>query len=227
MTRHEFKCALCDESKVHESSLTTGNGIDTDGRKLCFECCGKRDRRTMIEVGHSRNLPLYLCGEKGKAEVTNWPGTLRFPVYFQRASRHNLARVRHDVWFVGPDRHVWHGVQYGNWSQVCHAVERTRFRKPQLKARQAQVTTKLSCTFTDITPQEPIMAIRRMTKEEKRIEVAVEAAFRKVGSNRQFKIFDLAKISNAGNVAAKAGQDIEAAVAKACDQFEIKEPDLT
>ena len=66
------------------------------------------------------------------------------------------------------------------------------------------------------------MAIRRLTKEEKRIEAAVAAAFRKVGSNRQFNIFDLAKINNAGNAAAKAGQDIEAAVAAACDQIEIK-----
>lgn len=66
------------------------------------------------------------------------------------------------------------------------------------------------------------MAIRRMTKAEKLIEAAVDAAFKKFGSNRQFNIFDLAKIRNAGNAAAKAGQDIEAAVSAACDQYEVK-----
>lgn len=66
------------------------------------------------------------------------------------------------------------------------------------------------------------MAIRRLTKEEKRIQAAVEAAFKKIGNNRQFGIFDLAKINNAGNAAGKAGQDIEAAVSAACDQYEVK-----
>lgn len=59
----------------------------------------------------------------------------------------------------------------------------------------------------------------RKTKEEKRIE----AAFNKVGNRRQFNIFDLNKIHDAGVAAGKAGEDIEAAVSKACDQYEIKE----
>lgn len=49
------------------------------------------------------------------------------------------------------------------------------------------------------------MAIRRMTMAEKRIEKAVADAFKKHGSGFQFNIFDLAKINNAGNAAAKAG----------------------
>jgi len=63
----------------------------------------------------------------------------------------------------------------------------------------------------------------RKTKEEKRIEAAVDAAFSKVGNRRQFNIFDLSKIQAAGVAAGKAGEDIEAAVSKACDQYEIKE----
>jgi len=66
------------------------------------------------------------------------------------------------------------------------------------------------------------MAIRRLTKAEKQVQAAVEAAFKKHGTNRQFNIFDLAKINNAGNAAAKAGQDIDAAVLAACEQYEIK-----
>lgn len=62
----------------------------------------------------------------------------------------------------------------------------------------------------------------RRSKEDVRIERAVDAAFLKVGSNRQFGIFDLSKIMAAGTAAAKAGQDIEAAVSAACDQYEHK-----
>ena len=60
----------------------------------------------------------------------------------------------------------------------------------------------------------------RMTKQEKIIEKAAEAAFHKVGSNRQFSIFDLSKIQAAGVEAGKAGKDIEAAVSAACDIYE-------
>ena len=66
------------------------------------------------------------------------------------------------------------------------------------------------------------MAIRRMTKEEKRIEKTVADSFRKHGSGFQFNIFDLAKINNAGNAAAKAGQDVDAAIIAAIAQYRIK-----
>lgn len=62
----------------------------------------------------------------------------------------------------------------------------------------------------------------RQTKEEKRIEKAVEAAFNKFGKNRQFNIMDLGKIHAAGEKAAKDGGDIEEAVRQACDQYEAK-----
>ena len=26
----------------------------------------------------------------------------------------------YDVWFIGPDGKEWHGVQYGDLTQVCH-----------------------------------------------------------------------------------------------------------
>lgn len=61
----------------------------------------------------------------------------------------------------------------------------------------------------------------RKTNEEKRIEAAVNAAFYKHGDCRQFSIMDLGKIRNAGIAAGKAGQDIDAAVAAACDQYEV------
>lgn len=62
----------------------------------------------------------------------------------------------------------------------------------------------------------------RMTKEEKRIHTAVGVAFNRIGNRRQFNMMDLPKIMDAGMAAGMNGQDIEAAVSAACDQYEIK-----
>jgi hypothetical protein len=59
----------------------------------------------------------------------------------------------------------------------------------------------------------------RKTKEEKRIESESEAAFKKHGSGIEFDIFDLSKISKAGEDAGKAGEDIEAAVIAAIEKY--------
>lgn len=65
----------------------------------------------------------------------------------------------------------------------------------------------------------------RMTKREKQIEAAVTHAFNKHGTNVQFDIMDLGKISAAGKAA--AGNDpktidttaIEQAVEAACHKY--------
>lgn len=101
------------------SSFTTGYGVMPDGKKHCYDCCGEMDREFMVREG---KMVLYLTDR----EVTNWPGTLKFKCYHKREGRHNIARVRYDVWFNGPDEHgnmtgaKWWGVQYGNFTQICH-----------------------------------------------------------------------------------------------------------
>ena len=71
------------------------------------------------------------------------------------------------------------------------------------------------------------MAGKRKSKREKQVEAAVEAAFNKVGKNRQFNMMDLGKINAAGVKAAGTEGDvdvakIEEAVKLACDQYEVK-----
>jgi len=61
----------------------------------------------------------------------------------------------------------------------------------------------------------------RKSKEEKRMEAAVSAAFNQHGSNIQFSIMDLPKIHAAGMAAGRAGQDIEAAVIEAIGKYRI------
>jgi hypothetical protein len=60
-------------------------------------------------------IALYYTGD----EVINWPGTLRIPVDYSSAGRHNIAGTRTDVWFRFGGAE-WHGVTYGEMTQIVH-----------------------------------------------------------------------------------------------------------
>jgi len=93
----------------------TGYGLTNDGWRVCYFCCGQRDKAKMIAEGRA---VLYLtreCKTTGGNcwRVTNWPGSLAFPAT-ARKGRHNIAGTRHDAWFTGPDGFIWHGVNIGD-----------------------------------------------------------------------------------------------------------------
>ena len=91
---------------------TTGYGRDARGKKHCYACCAEMEKARMIETGRAT---LYLSGNK----IADWPGTLSFPCRVKRGA-HNIARYRYDAWFTGPDGKPWHGVQYGDNTQIIH-----------------------------------------------------------------------------------------------------------
>lgn len=102
------------------SGITTGSATLPNGDHVCFACCGIRDRKTMIETGHSKQLPLYLSN----GMASNWPGTLKFPVYGLKTIRtagFSGSAKRTIGWFNGPDGFVWYGFQQGDWNQIFHA----------------------------------------------------------------------------------------------------------
>ena len=115
-----------------EGEITGNYGLTAEGDKVCLDCCAYRDKGEMIETGRA---VLYLTIDAGKWErsmygsgrkyetrtgkITNWPGTLEFRGSVKRG-RHNIASVRYDVWFRGPDGFFWHGVQYGDYTQLVH-----------------------------------------------------------------------------------------------------------
>lgn len=117
-----FDCTRCGQHIEHTDTLTTGYGTNAQGEKVCFVCCGILDKAKMHDTGKATgylvkttdqsNLPLW--------KVTNWPGTLSYTVKYQRKGHHNIARTRQDVWFEDEHGHNWHGVQYGNMTQLCH-----------------------------------------------------------------------------------------------------------
>jgi hypothetical protein len=113
-----YKCADCG-GRITTNPLACGGvgyGVDSKGRKICYDCCGKRDCAEMIETGR---FSLYLSVRDGKPIVTNWPGSLVFSVSFIRKGRHNWAGTREDVWFTGPDGRNWWGVCIGGNSTIC------------------------------------------------------------------------------------------------------------
>lgn len=83
------------------------------GKKYCYECCAELDREFMLK---NSKITLYLT----EKYVTNWPGTLKFEISTVKDGFHNIARTRTDVWFIGPDNHVWWGVNYGDFSQILY-----------------------------------------------------------------------------------------------------------
>lgn len=96
--------------------IGTGYGRDAaDGRTYCYACCADRERARMVESGRAT---LYLS--TATREITDWPGMLRFRALSIRKGRHNIARTRYDVGFVGPDGQPWHGVQYGDNTEIIH-----------------------------------------------------------------------------------------------------------
>ena len=120
-------CFRCGGDFIKNYDFDTGYGIDRNGHKICFKCCGEIDRQELdsLEIG-GKGVIHYLTsktevldwGKKTTYEVSNWPGSMRFNV-FCKEGRHNFAGVRRDVWFSYNGKN-FHGVQYGNNSELCY-----------------------------------------------------------------------------------------------------------
>lgn len=122
----EFRCDVCNQYKPTDTGhCGTGYATNDAGEFICYQCCADLDRKQMQEGGNSRSIPLYLTHEPFQGRklvdgvITNWPGTLRFTARVKKG-QHNIAGSRYDAWFNGPDGHVWHGVLYGENTQIIH-----------------------------------------------------------------------------------------------------------
>jgi len=102
----------CGHTSTPTTGCGTGYGTDNKGKTACYECCAIHDKNRMRETGR---ITLYLCDK----EVTNWPGTLHFPIRHTRESRHNWGLIRRDFWFTCAGE-SWHGYQIGENTQIAH-----------------------------------------------------------------------------------------------------------
>ena len=119
-TENVFTCAKCGKSKPVQTSGGTGYAeYPNIAGKVCYQCCGELDRASMIDTGKAC---LYLTQDNSGhlGAVSNWPGTLSFPLIRYHIGRHNIAGKRYDVWFRGPNNTLWHGTTYGDNTQICH-----------------------------------------------------------------------------------------------------------
>lgn len=89
----------------------TGYGLDTQDNRSCYACCARQDIADMREHGA---ITLYLTGDRSR--VTNWPGSLSFPVLdvVKHAHGGGFGAQRTDCDFIGPDGMLWHGVNRGD-----------------------------------------------------------------------------------------------------------------
>jgi len=120
---NQKKCADCGKRlpKPPHTGPTGYAVVTATGKHICYACGAKRSMIELRASGHSKILPLCLTiSHEVPIEVSNWPGTLRFKVLEFHRGRHNIAGTRIDVRFNGPDGHRWHGVQYGEWTQIVH-----------------------------------------------------------------------------------------------------------
>ena len=123
MAHTPFICDCGHEESPHES-ITSGYGKDENGKTFCYACCAERDKAQMIRDGktslyltHEAFYPLH--GNYTDGTIQNWPNNLTFPCRVKKG-QHNIAGSRYDAWFIGPDGNKWHGVQYGEWTQIIH-----------------------------------------------------------------------------------------------------------
>lgn len=119
MTTTVFFCDNCKTEKTHTNSLTTGYGVNDKDEKICFECCGKLDAQHLMSMSIGDKYVLYLTKNDNQYRLTNWPSSLEIPVYGVKEGRHNMAGKRYDLWFQFKNNH-YHGVQYGDNTQICH-----------------------------------------------------------------------------------------------------------
>lgn len=129
MAELSFECMDCGETKLCPPNAGgTGYAVDRDTQlKVCYDCCAARDKKDMESYD---KFLLYLCKEAEPVSspcgyvVSNWPGTLKFPVQTMKKGGHNISGSRRDVWFKDHVGSEWHGVQYGNFSQICYCKKR-------------------------------------------------------------------------------------------------------
>ena len=132
---------LCKRCGVGIKDDTSGYGRDNSGAFYCPSCAAVLDHEAMLEHGQYH---LYLVETRepralstwrywllpSDFKLTNWNGLdCNYRIRTVKQGRHNIAGKRIDVWFTLPeDEYVWHGVNYGNNSQVLRC-KRTKQRK--------------------------------------------------------------------------------------------------
>ena len=107
------KCYLC-YSPFIQDGIGIGYAVKGDGRKICYACAGAEDEKRLLKDGK-------MIGYFDGTHFTNWPATLKIPVYYTRKSYHNFTGHdgRTDFWFDFKGLHFW-GYQIGRYNEIAY-----------------------------------------------------------------------------------------------------------
>lgn len=139
-----FTCANCGNACPFKfDGGGTGYALGSIGQFFCYPCAGLMDAFAMGWTGKATlYLSLFLPRKPRPGDtfsfhyasgsdhstngshVGNWPGTWRRDIRYVKVGRHNMAGIRFDVEFTGPDGATWSGTTYGSNTQICHAKRR-------------------------------------------------------------------------------------------------------
>jgi hypothetical protein len=110
----------CGHKPSKHSNFTTGYGTNKDGKTFCYDCCAYNDVQQML---NNKSIVLYLVKNNNQYQVTNWPASLKFNLYGNPViGKHNIAGTQTHVYFKLYGT-IWHGVQYGDNSQLCYCKQ--------------------------------------------------------------------------------------------------------
>lgn len=99
----------CGHTASAHSSITTGYGTDSEGKKLCYSCIAQIDKDYMLKNG---TLGGYMTSrmntETGKPiwEFSNWPGSLKFTIAHWEG-KHNWWNVKQHYGYFQTDNGEW------------------------------------------------------------------------------------------------------------------------
>ena len=122
-----MNCFICKKEIVSDnSSCGTGYGRDANNNKVCYACCGERDKQYMRD--HNK-MTLYFSmpSDKRLAKVSNWPESLVWENVSYTVGGHNWGLNRYDCWFWF-EGFEWHGVCYGDNTQILHCKKTKNHR---------------------------------------------------------------------------------------------------
>ena len=118
-------CSMCKEICQTEG-IVPGYATTRTGKRVCYDCVGKIDREELENLPIGGKITQYLVKEGNEYYISNWPGTLKIRIWHVKKGNHNIAGTRSDVWFCYATN-LFHGVQYGNCSQICHITRVKKF----------------------------------------------------------------------------------------------------
>jgi len=167
---------ICDCGHTAVSSgIGTGYGTDEEGKTYCYACCAENDKQWMREHG---KITLYLS-DKG---ITNWPGSLIFPIKRLKKSKHMVfgrSTPREDVWFEF-EGELWHGVQRGGNNQICRCVRgkrKTKYYVGTVEERYGEYESKDTFVFAVRGNQDVAKVAARLAREWRGLEPDSEGSF--------------------------------------------------